>query len=180
MTTIEQLRLLLGDREKLMVNDGFGVGDGTRTSFQLSMRPIKATSEAITLDGASQTRDTHYTINNDTCLITMASAPSDETLLVGQSYIYFTFTNAELQDILDRYGSNLNLSAAEGYRILAGQSARWFNYASGNERVWKDMNSKNFLAVAKTFEDKAMAEQSGQMDIGIQRSEIYLEEEDDD
>lgn len=173
MTKKEQLRLLIGDNDKIIANDQFGTGDSYTKYFQLSMHPVRATTEIITLGNSAQTRDTHYTIDNDTGLISMITAPSNGSILRAQKYEYNSFSDDELNDVLSKYGDDLNMSAAHCCRALAVEASRWFSYSSGDESVNKSMCADNFLAMAKIFEEKALVEQTGLMDIGMARTEIY-------
>jgi len=52
-----------------------GSGDGSRTEWRLPHEPIKDDSEIIYLAGVAKVRDVHYTICNDTGIITFVSPP---------------------------------------------------------------------------------------------------------
>jgi len=179
MTNRERLRLLIGDNNKVMVDDVFGVGDGHTKYFKLSMSPIRENTEIITLDDVSQIRDTDYIIDNNSGLVSMTSAPSNGAKLVAQKYEYNAFSDAELDDILNQYGDDINMSAAHCCRALASNAGKFFVYWSGDEKVDKSKECSNFLKMADTFENKAKEEQTGSMDIGIYRTEIYDEEGND-
>ena len=163
-----------------MVKDKFGVGDGYTKYFQLRMHPVRGTTEVITLDNAAQTRDTHYTIDNDTGLITMTSTPSNGQVLRAQTYQYNAFSDTEIDQILSDYGNDINMSAAHCCRILATVSAKFFVYwSSTDERVDRTKECDNFRKMAADFEKKAQEEQSGDIAIGVLRSEVYNEDDDD-
>ena len=175
MTNLQKLRLLVGDPDKVCVADQFGVGDDTKKYFKLKLFPIRTDTEVITLDNVAQTRTTHYTLDLDTGLVTMVTAPSASAILVAQKYEYNAFSDAELNSILSDYGSDINLSAAHCCRALATNAAKFFAYWSGDERVDRSKESENFRKMAREFEDKTTQEQSGQADIGVLRTEIYSE-----
>ncbi|RKY33201.1 MAG: hypothetical protein DRP74_00685 [Candidatus Omnitrophota bacterium] len=179
MTNREKLRLLIGDKNKIMVNDQFGVGDGSNKYFQLSMYPVRATTEVIVLNNSSQTRDIDYTIDNDTGLITMTSAPSNGAILKAQKYEYNAFSDDELDQILSDYGNDINMAAAHCCRALATNAAKFFVYWSGDEKVDKTKECQNFLRMAEAFEQKAKEEQAASLAVGVLRTEIYSENEDD-
>ncbi|HEX76957.1 MAG TPA: DUF2460 domain-containing protein [Dehalococcoidia bacterium] len=65
-------------------------GDGTTTAFTLSYRPVMPKSETVTVDGVSQTRDTDYTIDNRTGVITFATAPPLGTDNISVSYTSYS------------------------------------------------------------------------------------------
>lgn len=179
ISTRGRLRVMIGDNNKLMVQDKFGVGDGNNNYFKISMFPVRSGTEILVKNTTSLTRNTDYTIDNTTGLITMGNAPTDGQVIQALRYEYNAFSDTELDDVLSSYGDDLNMSAAHCCRALATDAARFFSYTSGDEKVDRTKESANFLKMAEAFEAKAIAEQSGQMDIGIQRSEIYDEEEDD-
>jgi len=180
MTNLEKLRLMIGDGNKLMVSDKIGVGDGVNKYFKINMFPIRNDTEILVKDSTSLTKDTDYTIDNATGLVTMASAPADKAVIKALKYEYNAFSDTELNDILNQYSNNLNMSAAHCCRALAVEASRWFSYYSGDEKVDKTKCAAHFREMAKMFEEKAKEEQSGQIDIGILRTEIYQEVEDVD
>jgi len=173
MTNREKLRLEIGDNNKVIVDDKFGGGDAYTKYFRLSMFPIRSTTEKITLDNVAQVRDTNYTIDNSTGLITMTTAPGNGAVLIAQTYLFNAFSDTELDDILSQYGSDLNMAAAHCCRALATSAAKFFVYTSGDERVDRTKESENFRKMAEAYEAKATKEQSSGIDVGIISSEIY-------
>jgi uncharacterized protein (TIGR02217 family) len=59
-----------------VTNEALGTGDGSNKVFTLDYPPIVPKSETIYLNGVSQARNTDYTIDNGTGIITFATAPS--------------------------------------------------------------------------------------------------------
>jgi len=177
MSNRDKLRLMIGDNNKLMVSDKFGVGDGSNKYFKISMFPIRSATEILIRNSTSLTRDTDYTIDNAIGLITMTSAPSSGEALQASKYEYNAFSDSELDQILSDYGNNLNMSAAHCCRALAVESSRWFSYYSGDEKIDKTKCATHFREMVKMFEEKSSSEQAGQIDIGILRTEIYDEDD---
>ena len=179
MTNREKLRMLIGDRDKVLSEpDAFGTGDGATKYFRLSLFPIHATTEVVVVDNVAQTRTSDYTIDNDTGLLTFASAPSNGAVVKAQAYTYNAFSDDEIDQILSDYGNDLNLSAAHCCRALATDAARFFAYSSGDEKVDRTKESEHFLRLAEMYEAQAAREQTGDIAIGLQRSEIYGDETD--
>jgi len=179
MNNREKLRLMIGDNNKLMVADKFGTGDGTNKYFKMNMLPVRDDTEILVKDTTSLTRDTDYTIDNATGLITMTTAPTNGQVIQALKYEYNAFSDSELNQILSDYGSNLNMSAAHCCRALAASASKYFSYTSGDEKVDRTKECANLLKMAESFEKKAEGEQSGQIDIGILRTEIYSEDDTD-
>ncbi len=175
MTNREQLRLDIGDNQKVSVAEKFGKGDGVTKYFRLSMYPISNDSDIITSGGSAQTRDTDYTIDNQLGLITMTAAPTNGTALIAQIYKYYAFSDNELDDILTAQGSDRNKSAAHCCRVLATNAAKLFAYWSGDEHIDRTKESEHFRAMADSWENKGVTEESGTIDIAVVRSEIYNE-----
>ena len=65
--------------------EAVGTGDGDATVFTLANNPVLTNSETVYLDGASQTRDTDYTINFDTGAITFTAAPGAGVAVTPQT-----------------------------------------------------------------------------------------------
>ena len=87
---------LLNDTEKvqsIVTSENF-TGDGTTTTFQLSRGWVVENSETVTVNGATQTRDTDYTINYETGEITFTTAPSSGASIVV-SYAYIPVENLD-------------------------------------------------------------------------------------
>lgn len=179
-TSRERLRLMVGDPDKLRVDETFGVGNGSTTYFKLKLFPVRAGTEVFVTETAaippvvvSLADPADYALDDDTGKVVLTSAPSNGLKVVAQKYEYNAFSDTEMDDVLGQYGSNLNLCAAHVCRALAVQASRWFAYWSGNEKVDKSECAENFRKMAKDFEDLAIVASSGDADIGILRTEIY-------
>lgn len=59
-----------------ILNESVGTGDASETEFTLNNPNIVEDSEIIYLNGTAKTRDTDYTINNNTGTITFMTAPA--------------------------------------------------------------------------------------------------------
>ncbi len=164
MNNREQLRLDIGDNEKVAISEKFGVGDATKKYFRLSMFPISDDSDVITSDGSAQTRDTDYTIDNQLGLVTMASAPGSGMALVAQVYKYYAFSDIELDDVLAEQGNDRNKCAAHCCRVLATNAAKLFMYWSGDEHLDRTKESEHFRARAESWEKKSESESTSTID----------------
>ena len=169
---------MVGDNDKLRVDETFGKGDGNTVYFKVKLFPIRANSQVFVteiLAGVitALTEGVDYTLDDDIGKVTLTTAPSNGVKVVAQKYEYNAFSDTEMDDILGQFGNVLNLAAAHVCRCLAVQASRWFAYHSGNEVVDKSKCAENFRKMAKDFEDLAIALSSGDADIGILRSEIY-------
>ena len=152
LTNLQKLRLAVADRTKIKVNETIGVGDDSRKQWRLEMRPIKADSEAITIDDVATSA---YTLDDDTGLIVFTTAPTDTHVIKALIYSFYAFSDDELNDILDAENNAILMSAARCLRILAGEAARFFVWISGNEKVDKSKICANFLKVADSWEKRA-------------------------
>ena len=60
-----------------VTGEAVGAGDGSTTQFTLANVPVEEYSETIYVDGVAQTRDTDYSIDYETGVITFTTAPAD-------------------------------------------------------------------------------------------------------
>ena len=179
MTNKEKLRLLIGDKNKIVVSEQFGVGDSYTDYFILTMTPIRATTELLTKNGTALTRTTDYAIDNDTGMLTLVTTPNEGDLLVAQKYLYNAFSDTELDSILSDLGNNVNLAAAHCCRALAANAAKFFIYHSGDERVDRTKEAERFMALAEQFELQSRRATSGDVAFGVMSSGVYDDNDDD-
>lgn len=178
MASRADLRLAIGDQNKVMVADDFGVGNGSTVYFRLSMFPVRNGTQVLATKSVAGvitalTLTTDYTITDATGEIVMTTAPANGVSIWAQTYEYNAFSDSELDSILSDNGSDLNLSAAHCCRTLAVDSARWFAYWAGDEKVDRTKASEHFRKLALMFENKAMSGQAALIDVGIFRHETY-------
>ena len=133
LTDLQRLRLKIGDRASVVLNEQIGAGDGTTTKFKTHLAPVISESETITVDGAEQTRDTDYSIDNGTGVITFGSAPAGG-MVVKCSYQWTTFSDEELSDLLEQR-ENVVVAAVEAVCWLLADTDRLISYSFGQEKV---------------------------------------------
>ena len=71
-------------------DEAVGDGDGAETEFALDHGDVVENSETITLEGAAQTRGTHYTMDYDTGTIQFVTAPgsgSEYSIVASYTYV---------------------------------------------------------------------------------------------
>ncbi|NBD34396.1 MAG: hypothetical protein GVY30_00170 [Chloroflexi bacterium] len=127
------LRLAIQDRYRISLEEIIGLGNGARTRYQTGMAPVVSESEEIRVDTTVKARDVDYTIDTDTGLVTMTAAPSDAAEIIA-SYQWSAFSDAELNDLLDRYNTVTNAAIAALKAILADND-RFLKYTFGQESV---------------------------------------------
>ncbi len=153
MTTRAQLlgrvHRLLNDTPEVQTIDEL-TGNASTTVFDLSNRPIEPASEVITIDGATQTRDIHFTIDNENGNVTFVTAPSNGVAIAGSfknsyysqqakiDYINEAITNHLFQEIFT------DITHATSARVLADceSDETWTNgtadtifYRSGTQGI---------------------------------------------
>lgn len=133
LTDLQRLRLKIADRARVVLNEQIGAGDGATTKFKTQLAPVVSESEAVTVDGAEQTRDTDYSIDNGTGVITFGSAPASGKV-VKCSYQWTTFNDEELSDLLEQRGSVVG-AAIEAVGWLLADTDRLISYTFGQEKV---------------------------------------------
>lgn len=126
-TDLEKIRKKLADPYK-NGNDSMTVDEET-TLYQLSHHPIREGSVVVTVENVEKALETDYSINYDTGLLTFVEAPTDEQL-IEVVYEYSVFSDDELQEFLDEYGT-VDKVILECLEILLVDAARRFDYAAG-------------------------------------------------
>jgi hypothetical protein len=94
---------------------------------------VVAESETVTVDGAEQARDTDYSIDNGTGVVTFGSAPASGAA-IRCSYQWTTFSDEELSDLLEERGSVV-VAAVEAVCWLLADTDRLISYTYGQEKV---------------------------------------------
>jgi uncharacterized delta-60 repeat protein len=83
-----------------VVGEDVGVGDGTQVEWSLANNPVLEESEAIYIDSVEQTRDTDYTIDYNTGVISFTTVPENEDLITAD-YYYLDATAAEASIVIN-------------------------------------------------------------------------------
>ncbi len=137
LTDIERIRLTISDRQRLALRETAGLGDGQNRQFVVQLPPVVAgTDVAIVRAGGVETllaRDADYTIDIATGLIITTAAPAAGAEVVV-TYKWAAFSDAELQEFLDLYGSWQRASIAAA-RSLIADTDRFMRYTFGQETV---------------------------------------------
>jgi len=120
----------------IRVDEAF-TGDGTTTTFTLAYSPVVNGSDAVRVDGVFQVRDTDYSINYQTGVITFVTAPaSGASILVN--YVYIN----QLKHIFVAIGTGTTAETA-GDTALVTEVARVeatyeeFESAAGYKDKWR-------------------------------------------
>ena len=133
LTALERLRLKIADRPRALLNDPVGVGDGESVQFRVRLAPVVEDSDVVLVAGVVQERDEDYTISLATGTLTFATAPtSGDAIVAGYSWV--AFSDAELQDVLDRFPS-IDGAALEVITWLLADADRFLKYTFGQESV---------------------------------------------
>lgn len=133
LTDLARLRLKINDRRRVTLRETVGLGDGGSTRYQTQMHPVAVDSEEVSVAGTFQTPTTDYTIDTDLGLLTFTSPPaSGEEVVV--SYQWSAFSDAELEDFLDRY-ANVTRAAIVALEAILADYDRFIKYTFGQESV---------------------------------------------
>jgi len=142
LTLVEQVRLWIADRPKLVLNEVVGIGSTvTLVDYRLQFFAVTALSDSLsTRAGAVLTplvRDTDYTIANATGLITLASSLADGTELLA-TYTWSVFSDSELTDLLALHGDSVIRTAYACVLMILADADRFIKYSLGQETVDRD------------------------------------------
>ena len=154
---IDTLRMLIGDRVKVAVNEVVGEGDGINVHFQLDMYPLveDPSAHVFILETGVAASTSVVTISGGIGRITWASASvveAGDTILC--SYKYHALTSGELSDILSGHTGSPYLAAANACLVLAADASRLFAYTMGDKSVDKRKVADNLRELAKEYENR--------------------------
>ena len=157
MTDIQTVRLLIGDRIKVAVNESVGVGDGINRWFQFDMYPLvtNPTSHVVIFLTGTTAATNSYTLSASVGRITFnaGAAPVAGHTLLGQ-YDYHALSSGELSDILSGHTGSPYLAAANACLILAADASRLFMYTMGDKTVDKRRVASDLRELSKELENR--------------------------
>lgn len=139
---LDRLRLYTADRPRLVLDEIMGYGDGARTFYEIQMVPINLDSEVIIVNSVAQVRDTDYSIDFDIGLVTFAAPVTADQLIKATKYTWTTFTDAELEDVLDRQGDDVVRASIDVIQWLLVDVERFMKYFLGQEMIDRNIGVK--------------------------------------
>lgn len=111
----EQVRALIWDPPVWVLGEAVGIGDGRRTTFQLSGHPLSDGSLLVWLDVDDVTED--LTVDAIHGLLTFEEAPA-EGQLVTANYAWTQLSDAAIDSQLGAVNESINLAAACCLEVL--------------------------------------------------------------
>ena len=171
-TNLELLRKQLSDPFK----DGFDrqKGDGEATLYKLSHGNVKDDSYLVYVNNSLQTETTHYAIDQERGTITFVTAPGDE-IEVEVTYQFSSFSDTELTNFFELDGS-VDKALIRCIDILLVDSARYFDYSSGQSELKPSQIFKNLESLRKITKERLSEGQSGGVTV-VTRSSPYFDSE---
>jgi len=149
LTNLERLRLAIADRARVALREQIGLGDGVRGTFQTQLSPLVYGSETVLVN---ETPVSVYTLDYATGVLSFLTPPAlDAGLLI--TYSWTTFSDEELQDLLDRYG--LRRSAIQALEWLLADTERFMRYTFGQTSVDRSAARENLLALLERLDEQA-------------------------
>ena len=135
VSALDRLRVSVADRQRLVTEEIIGVGDGSREYFRLQIPVIVEDSEVIYITGVEQVRDTDYSVDYTTGLVTFASPPAADAVIKAGKYTWTTFSDDELSDALDQNNANVIQAAIQVVQWLLVDTERFMKYFLGQEMI---------------------------------------------
>jgi hypothetical protein len=110
LTAIERVRRKTGDRPALRRESN--KGDGVAQHYKLKFEPVQAApAPQVWINDILKVETTNYVVNYEQGIISINVPPIENDNLIFQ-YYSVVYTDAEVQDFLDQYSQNVNISAA--------------------------------------------------------------------
>lgn len=110
LSTIERVRRKTGDRPSLRRESN--KADGIAQHYKLKMEPVQTSPPPdVWKNDILQTEGADYTVNYEQGIIDFTAVPATNASLVFQ-YYSVVYTDVDIQDFLDQYSDNPNITAA--------------------------------------------------------------------
>ena len=156
ISNLEYIRLLLSVPKKVVLAEDLGMGDGTTKKFQAQLWPIIAETETVRVDGVEQTRNTDYTIDNDTGLVTFTNAPGDGDA-VDADYSWAVFSDVTINALLARYNQSVVPVLKDLVRALLSNTDLFVKYTIGMESIDRSKALDALKALLENLEGETTA-----------------------
>mgnify|MGYP000843537044 CR=1 FL=1 len=150
LTDLERLRLAVADRPRVTLREQVGTGNGTRTQWQVQLYPVESASETVLVN---ETPVVTYTLDDATGLLTFTAAPANNATVIV-TYRWTTFSDAELNDLLDR-GLSVTRAAIQVIRWLLADTERFIKYTFGQESVDRSATREGLEKLLDRLEKEA-------------------------
>lgn len=153
--SVSLIRLLIGDRTKVAVNENVGTADGANKEFQLDMFPLASAPSAVLtiLSTGVVVVTANYTISGAFGRITFGSAPTAGNAILA-SYKYHSLTSGEISDVQSGTPGKPYLAAANCALILAADDSKLFAYTMGGKEVDKRGVAKSLRDLSAALENR--------------------------
>lgn len=134
ISDLDYIRLILSVPHRVVLTETLGTGDGTTKKFKIQLWPIIDGSETVRVDGTAKTVVTHYTIDNNTGLVTFVTAPPD-TEVVDADYTWSVFSDIQIEGLLTKYHDAVTAVLKVLIRALLANTDLFIKYTTGMESV---------------------------------------------
>lgn len=170
-TDVELVRKMISDPFRTASDDI--TTDDESPAFFVTHKPVKEDSLVVALDNTELVLDTDYTFNFEQGLITLDQDPTVGQLLEVK-YEYSVFSETEIANFLELDGS-VNATVLRLIDILLSDSARRYDYSTGQENLSLDQVFQHLKDLRKIYADKIGDDTAdgGNAIIGSRSSKYY-------
>ncbi len=133
LSDLERLRLQIQDRKRVALRERLGDGDGAARHFLTQLHPLVSGSETVLVDNVQKVNGIDYSLDCDLGLLTFTTAPASGKSVCA-TYQWSTFSDTELEDLLDQRGS-VRRAAIAALEMLLADAERFLKYTFGQESV---------------------------------------------
>lgn len=153
MTDIATIRRRIGDRPKAQ-ND-IMEGNGVDRVIDLQHGNVW---DVIVRIGETEIPAANYTVDAEPGRITF-NAPPDQAAAIRISYLYATYTDEEIQELIDEYG--LDGATIAILEELTADTARFHDYSQGETSSKRSQVFDHLLKLLENYRAKATAAKRG-------------------
>ena len=170
MTNLELVRKKLADEYKFASDTN--IGDGGTSIFKLAHSNIQDETYTIYVD---LSESDNYEIDLERGLITFNTPPADEKNITAQ-YYFSAFSDDEIEYFLEENENDINETLIDLIEILLIDSARRFDYSTGQSEMKPSQVFKNLKEMLIFFSKKVPAEVKSNLKQGTLSSPYYQSE----
>jgi hypothetical protein len=172
MTNLQLVRKQLADDYKFAFDENDG--DGATEIFRLTHGNIQAATYEVQVDGAVQTDATDYTLDLERGILEFATAPTTGDI-IQIKYYFSAFSDTEITEFLS-LNSTVNKTVLALIEILIADTARRFDYTSGQTEMKPSQVFDNLLRLRDVYKEKVDKDNHGYLSMVTRRHPHYANE----
>ena len=166
LTGVDRVRTLVGDLNKIAINEFVGIGTGADEVHKLDMSPVRSGTVTVFVSGVVKSGAVNFLLGTiDLTGITITSSSTE----IKATYQFNALSDDEIQEAIDiASGGGTLIAGGIAARQIAGSQSRLFSFTQGSRTVNKDNIADKLIRLAESWEKSHKENiQQGGMTISI-------------